>query len=86
MNAQEPANVEYSIADDITVRRKTGVLVEISDIGIGMLTDMFLEPGSIIRFRNTVRDSDSGVVMWTVKTTDNYHVGIRFIRRKSYTA
>ena len=51
--------------------------VDISQGGIGIVSDVPLEPG-FVRL-NTVHENRSGIVMWNRKLDDNkYRVGIRF--------
>jgi hypothetical protein len=53
-------------------------IVDISESGIGIITNHQLEPGNVIKldFKNTVL---TGVVMWSMKTDSNVRAGIKFI-------
>lgn len=58
----------------------TGDMVDISDSGARIRTTYHLEPGSMIRFKNSVNNA-AGIVRWsaTEEQNDVYVAGIQFI-------
>jgi len=54
--------------------------VDISEAGLGIITDYPLEPGYVLRFSSGI-DQKAGIVRWTRKIADDsrYRVGVRFI-------
>lgn len=53
-------------------------IVDISESGIGIVTNHPLEPGNVIKldFKNTVI---TGIVMWSIKMNGNVRAGIKFV-------
>ncbi len=84
MDNQQTHKVEFSVANNAPVpqesldSRMTGTLIDISRNGIGFLTDVPLKPGNVLKFSN-FEACNSGIVMWTLKTEQNYRVGVRFV-------
>ncbi|GAB4419726.1 MAG: hypothetical protein OHK0032_15610 [Thermodesulfovibrionales bacterium] len=54
--------------------------VDISEGGLGIITDYPLEPGHVLRFTGEI-EQKAGIVSWAMKIGDNsrYRVGIKFI-------
>ncbi|HYQ47769.1 MAG TPA: hypothetical protein VEP69_01775, partial [Thermodesulfovibrionales bacterium] len=55
-------------------------VLDISDIGMGMLTRSALAPGHVITFNN-IKEQAAGIVRWSMiaDRSDLYRVGIQFI-------
>ncbi len=55
-------------------------LIDISDTGTCIRTEQHLEPGSVIRFKNSVKNA-AGIVRWSVNDERNqaYLAGIQFL-------
>jgi hypothetical protein len=83
MSDQQTHKVEFSVENGEPVprpheSRMTGTLIDISRNGIGFLTDVPLKPGNVLKFDN-FDVCNSGIVMWTLKSENNYRVGVRFV-------
>jgi hypothetical protein len=83
MDNQQTHKVEFSVENGALVQRPleprmTGTLIDIRRNGIGFLTDVPLKPGNVLKFNN-FDACDSGIVMWTLKSEQNYRVGVRFV-------
>ena len=62
----------------------TGVSIDISKGGLGMITDYPLKGGDILAFEDEIKINDftakAAIVRWTEKIEGNkYHVGLGFI-------
>jgi len=57
---------------------RTGVLIDASTVGIGFVTDVPLEIGSLIRFY-LAGIRHSGIVMWRLNADNEFRVGVRII-------
>lgn len=57
------------------------VSVDISDVGIGLISEGVLEPGQVVLFRNKEKVSDLqvAVVKWSVREDGRYKAGLMFI-------
>lgn len=83
MSDQPMHKVEFSVENNVPVPRPpesrlTGTLIDISKNGLGFLTDVPLKPGNVLKFANFAV-CNSGIVMWTLKSENNYRVGVRFV-------
>lgn len=84
MDDQQTHKVEFLVENGSLVQREspdskmTGTLIDISRNGIGFLTDVPLKPGNVLKFNN-FEACNAGIVMWTLKTEQNYRVGVRFV-------
>jgi hypothetical protein len=83
MDNQQTHKVEFFVENGAPVRRPlesrmTGTLIDISKNGIGFLTTVPLKPGNVLKFNN-FDACNSGIVMWTLKSENNYRVGVRFV-------
>ncbi|MEW5745806.1 MAG: PilZ domain-containing protein [Nitrospirota bacterium] len=56
----------------------SGTIVDMSESGLGLLTDIQLEPGTLVKL-NEVKGSNVGVVMWTIDTGSKYRIGLKFV-------
>ncbi|HAS53184.1 MAG: hypothetical protein A2X56_01640 [Nitrospirae bacterium GWC2_57_13] len=82
MRQQHARKVEFSIIEPDAAQERSGqgsagTLIDISTSGIGFYTDVPLEPGDVLKFRNMKADN-TGIVMWTVRADNRYRVGVRF--------
>jgi hypothetical protein len=80
---QQTHQVEFFVENNAPVQRTlesrmTGTLIDISKNGIGFLTDVPLKPGNVLKFSN-FDACNSGIVMWTLRSENNYRVGVRFV-------
>jgi hypothetical protein len=83
MDNQQTHKVEFFVEDGAPVQRPldprmSGTLIDISRNGIGFLTDVPLKPGNVLKFNN-FEACNSGIVMWTLRSENNYRVGVRFV-------
>lgn len=62
---------------DRGVREHTGVLVDCSSSGVGLMINHRVDPGSQIELA-WFGERRAGVVMWSVNTGDRYRIGVRF--------
>ena len=58
--------------------RNTGMLVDLDGTGAGMLTRVPLQPGDMVRLDHE-GTSKLGVVMWSVESSNNFRVQMRFL-------
>lgn len=61
-----------------------GISVDISNGGIGMLVDYYLQPGHVVYFNEGIKNNDTvaktAVVRWTDEIYENkYRVGCKFV-------
>lgn len=82
MRQQHARKVEFSLIEPDAVQERSekgsaGTLIDISASGIGFYTDVPLEPGDVLKFRN-MKSDNTGIVMWTVRADNRYRVGVRF--------
>lgn len=83
MDNQQTHKVEFFVENSAPVQRAlesrmTGTLIDISKNGIGFFTDVPLKPGNVLKFNN-FDACNSGIVMWTLRSENNYRVGVRFV-------
>ncbi|MCL4492028.1 MAG: PilZ domain-containing protein [Nitrospirae bacterium] len=57
---------------------RVGTLVDISENGIGLMTDTLLEPGMLLEF-NRNSNIKPCVVMWALDAGSKYKVGLKYI-------
>ncbi|MFO0753442.1 MAG: PilZ domain-containing protein [Thermodesulfovibrionales bacterium] len=55
-----------------------GSIIDMSENGVGILTDTLLEPGMLLKFKN-FKESSMGVVMWTLNSGSRYRIGLKFV-------
>jgi hypothetical protein len=79
-----PREVEFSVIDadlgcgkPMTVN-STGTLIDLDKVSMGLLTKLPLQPGNIVKFDHggTTR---MGIVMWSVESSDNFRIQVRFL-------
>jgi hypothetical protein len=83
---QPPHEVEFVIVnansevdpDKLKSPRNTGTLIDLSNSGTGMLTDVALQPGDMVRLDHDGA-SKVGIVMWSVESSNNFRVQMRFL-------
>lgn len=80
--------VTYSLLRDDGTEEETGLqahAVDISDGGIGILTERPLEHGRALRFHDEVAQG-TGIVRWRIKFVHRniYRIGIQFIAGSRY--
>lgn len=80
----DPVTIDFSIIgyinqkDFVPATDIKGQITDISEAGIGLLTNFPLESGNLIRF-NFKNLTKTGVVMWSLKTDGSFKAGIKFI-------
>ncbi len=81
---QPPQEVAFSIIDsdsmtgELLSGNNTGMLIDLDNNGISLLTRIPVAPGNIVRL-NHRGSSRLGVVMWSVESSDNCRIQVRFI-------
>lgn len=74
--------VSFVIENDIATSNEVKAAVtDISENGVGLLTDRALAPGQKIKFTRKEHQKDlpeMGVVMWTTESKEGHKVGIMF--------
>lgn len=67
-----------SVSGEILSGNNTGTLLDVDSNGISLLTRVRVQPGNILRLdhRGTSR---IGVVMWSVESSNNCRIQVRFI-------
>lgn len=79
-----PREVEFSVIDaDLGCGKpmtlnSTGTLIDLDKVSMGLLTKLPLQPGNIVKFDHggTTR---MGIVMWSVESSDNFRIQVRFL-------
>jgi hypothetical protein len=80
----QPDQVEFSVIDgDFSCGRfpsvtNTGTLIDLDSSGIGLLTHVPLQPGNIVKFDHGGM-SKLGIVMWSVESSNNFRIQVRFL-------
>lgn len=80
---REPVSgaVEYSIQGEVIKTFRGGQSIDMSESGMGIVSDCSLEPGQVIIFK----DKDNppvikiAIVQWSMKVGDIFRAGLRFI-------
>ncbi|HEX9020475.1 MAG TPA: hypothetical protein VF903_04390 [Nitrospirota bacterium] len=81
---QRPREVEFSVVNadfgcgEFQGPRNTGTLIDLDSAGIGLLTRLPLQPGNIVKFEDGGA-SKLGIVMWSVESSDNFRIQVRFL-------
>lgn len=84
MKNQLTNKVAFSVMNGVPFNQKpleskmSGTLIDISQNGLGFLTDVPLKPGNVLKFDN-LDACNSGIVMWTIQSDKSYRVGVRFV-------
>jgi hypothetical protein len=79
-----PAAIDFSIIgyinqnDFIPEAGIEGKITDISETGLGLLTDFPLEAGNLLMF-NFKNLTKTGVVMWSMKLNGSFKAGIKFV-------
>jgi hypothetical protein len=79
-----PEAIDFSIIgytnqkDFIPTEGIEGKITDISETGLGLLTDFPLEAGNLLRF-NFKSLTKTGVVMWSMKLNGSFKAGIKFV-------
>lgn len=55
-----------------------GTIVDMSENGIGLMTDVLLEPGMLLKF-NRSSNINPCVVMWVLDAGSKYKIGLKYI-------
>lgn len=83
-NKHQPREVEFFVVEaDVGCGTPlsfngTGTLIDLDVVSIGLLTEVPLQPGNIVKFDHG-GTTKTGVVMWSVESSDNFRVQVRFI-------
>jgi hypothetical protein len=84
LDKNNPREVKFSVIDaDIGCGKPlsfngTGTLIDLDIVSIGLLTEIPLEPGNIVKFDHGGINK-MGVVMWSVESSNNFRVQVRFL-------
>jgi hypothetical protein len=84
LDEQPSREVEFSVIDgDFTCGKfpsatNTGTLIDLDSTGIGLTTNIPLQPGNIVKFDHEGM-SKLGIVMWSVESSDNFRIQVRFL-------
>ena len=75
------ANLEFSIEGEPIKTFRAGVSIDMSESGIGIISDCALEPGQVIIFKGkeTPPVIKIAIVQWTMKSSEKYRAGLMFI-------
>lgn len=77
------ASFEYSMLGRPLKTFKPGISVDISESGIGIVSDSNLEPGQVIILKeNNKSEYKVAVVKWSMKIGDKYRAGLMFTNTK----
>lgn len=77
--------VAFSIVEGIPGRLRppeqesTGILIDLNEAGLGLVTDVSLQPGDLLQFRMP-SIAHKGVVMWTIQEEHKVRAGVRFLQ------
>lgn len=78
--------VEYSVSRlefrELKKVHKSGMTTDISDKGLGLITDFPLEPGHVLILNsndNSHPFPKIAIVRWTIPITNSYRVGLEFV-------
>ncbi len=76
--------VWFEIKSDFAPLAKKASIIDMTESGMGLATDSPLETGSFIKIvkkQKKVADQlpESGVVMWTLESSDGFRAGIKFV-------
>lgn len=59
-----------------------GKIIDISKTGLGLATDIPLQPGQFIKFndrRNKSEFPEAGIIMWTAESHEGFQAGVKKI-------
>lgn len=79
-----PQEVAFSVIDseamtgELLSGNNTGMLIDLDDNGVSLLTRIPVAPGNIVRLSHRGA-SRLGIVMWSVESPDNCRIQVRFI-------
>ena len=79
-----PREIEFTVIDadfdcgKVLGPRSTGTLIDLDIVGIGLLTRIPLQPGNIVQFDHR-GITKTGIVMWSVESSDNFRIQVRFL-------
>ena len=74
-------HLEFSIQGESIKTFRPGMSIDMSESGIGIISDCALEPGQVIIFKSKEKPPviKIAVVQWTMKSGEKYRVGLMFI-------
>jgi hypothetical protein len=84
LDKDHPREIEFSVIDSdfdcgkVVGPKNTGTLIDLDIVGIGLLTRIPLQPGNIVKFDHG-GITKTGIVMWSVESSDNFRIQVRFI-------
>ena len=79
-----PREIEFSVVNadfgcgKLLSPKSTGTLINRDVAGIGLLTQLPLQPGNIVKFEHD-GTTKLGVVMWSVESSDNFRIQVRYL-------
>jgi hypothetical protein len=84
LDENHPGEVEFSVIDaDLgcgkpMTLKSTGTLIDLDKVSMGLLTKLPLQPGNIVKFDHG-GSTRMGIVMWSVESSDNFRIQVRFL-------
>lgn len=82
-NERKPCNAafEFALHGECLKTFRPGTAVNVSESGLGIVSDCDLQPGQVIIFKSRENEADVriAVVQWTMKTVDAFKAGLRFL-------
>lgn len=85
LDEQHPREVKFSVIDgdfnggNYPSEGNIGTLIEHDSRSIGLLTRIPLQPGNLIKFDHGGMPQ-LGIVMWSVESSDNFRIQVRFLQ------
>jgi len=84
LDENHPREVEFSVIDaDLGCGKpmtlnSIGTLIDLDKVSMGLLTKLPLQPGNIVKFDHG-GVTKMGIVMWSVESSDNFRIQVRFL-------
>ncbi|MFN3478754.1 MAG: PilZ domain-containing protein [Thermodesulfovibrionales bacterium] len=79
---EEQSEIEYTVTvldlKELKKLTKKALIVDLSEGGVGIITDYPLEPGHILTFVNGFSNK-IGIVRWSDREDSHYRVGVKFV-------
>ncbi|MFN3395391.1 MAG: PilZ domain-containing protein [Thermodesulfovibrionales bacterium] len=79
---EDRREIEYTVTvldlKELKKLTKKAELIDLSDSGLGIITDYPLEPGHVLTFINGFSNK-IGIVRWSDREDNYYRVGVNFV-------
>ena len=81
---QEQVTIRFEVQEEFSGghSRRTAVVTDVSQSGVGLCTEEPLELGQRLKFLNTKEHADfseNGQVIWTAESQDGFRIGVKFV-------